>query len=197
MIGIFKRKKVNIDLNKSIEESEFVVIDTETTDLNVRRAEIVSIGAVVIRNMTIFLNESFYRILKVNNVSEKSVEIHGITPSEMESGEEPEKVISDFFDFIEGKIVVGFSVRFDIRVLNKYGKKYLNKKILNPYIDIIDIWKRKYSIPESLERISEKLGLPYRYRHSAIDDAYTTALVFLKLVYDMRKMPVKTFIKYP
>ena len=68
-------------------EGELVSFDCETTSLNVREAEILSIGAVKIRNRTIVTSESFYVIVKPEGVMEAAnVKIHGLRPKDVSDG---------------------------------------------------------------------------------------------------------------
>lgn len=60
-------------------EDEYVVFDTETTGLNPKKDEILSIGAVKIKGNKILTSQTFEVYIKNSKeISSKSIEIHGI-----------------------------------------------------------------------------------------------------------------------
>jgi len=62
---------------------ELVSFDCETTSLNVKEAEIISIGAVKIRGNKVLTSDSFYVLVKPEGVMQAAnVTIHGLRPKE-------------------------------------------------------------------------------------------------------------------
>jgi len=53
------------DLNKKVEETTFVVFDCEATDLNPKKAFLLSLGALKVEELKLDLSHSFYRFLKL------------------------------------------------------------------------------------------------------------------------------------
>lgn len=168
------------DLSKKVEEVTFVVFDCEATNLNPRKAELLSIGALRIKNFAINLGESFEAYLRTEEV--KASEIHGITREDLEIfGRPPKAVIKDFLRYIKGSILVGFYVKFDASLVEKYSLRYFNYPLLNYKLDLFSLYKNTYGKTGSLEDIARELGLEVRGRHTALNDAYVTALALLKL----------------
>ena len=64
--------------NLPINETRFVVFDTETTGFNKMKDRILSIGAVALLNNTIHVNDGFEVYLKQNVFNPETVHIHGI-----------------------------------------------------------------------------------------------------------------------
>ena len=173
----------DVNLKQKVEETTFVVFDTETTGLDLRRAELVSIGALRVVNFSFRLLESFHRFVKPKELTKVSVEIHGITPHELEKKAEPhDRVLEDFMEYVRGSVLVGFNVEFDRKIVEKYSLKVLGLPLLNYRLDVFQLWKKRGGQEGSLKDIAEKLGVPVVGAHSALDDAYITALVFLKLL---------------
>ncbi|ACO04671.1 MAG TPA: 3'-5' exonuclease [Persephonella sp.] len=186
-------KKFFRDVNeKDINKITFCSFDLETTGLDVEKDEIISIGAVKIKEMKIDLSTSFYRIVKPERIPEKeNILIHSITASEMKKGEDIRDVLPKFLEYIKGTVLIGYFVSFDISMLSKYTQKFYGFPILNPYIDVSQLYIKKkvksYTPYEkikekSLDQIAEELNIPVRKRHNALYDSITTALIFLSLM---------------
>ena len=192
----FKEFYEEVNLKNRVKDTTFVVFDCEATDVNIKNAHLLSIGALKVKNLEIDLETAFYEFVKSEEV--KAVEIHGITKEEIEKyGKEPKEVIKDFLYYIKGSILVGFNIIFDVKLIEKYSLKYFNYPILNYKLDIYHLYKRRkqYITRTNLDKIAEEFGIDLKGRHTAIDDAYTTALIFLKLVNEYKedevdKLPV-------
>lgn len=181
----------DVDLNRKVKETTFVVFDCEATDLNPKKAKLLSVGAVKVKNLELEISSSFYRLVKESEV--KAAEIHGITKEDLEKyGRPPEEVIEDFLLYIKGSVLVGFYVKFDISLIEKYSLNIFNYPITNYKIDVFNLYKGNYPGQKSLEDMANEFGFSVKGRHIAIDDAYTTALIFLKLIYSYREEKLKS-----
>lgn len=182
-----------VDLSSPVEEAVFTVFDTETTGLDPKKAELVSIGALKVQNLQIDLSSAFHRFLKPSRLEVSSVEIHGITWEELEKkGEEPRAVVEDFLRYVRGTVLVGFNVEFDRRVVERYSLRYLGIPLPNYRVDVFRIWKSREGQGKDLQGMARELDIPIQGVHSALDDAYITALLFLRLVWRMRKEPLRS-----
>ena len=189
----WRRFYLDPDTDKPIEETTFTVLDTETTGLNPRKEHLISIGSLKIkRGLQLDLSTTFHRLIRVEEVKRESVEIHGITPGDLERlGDPPDRVIEDFLDYAKGSVVVGFNVEFDRRFIERYTLEIFGIPFPFYRVDVLSLWKRRDGQIRSLEEVARSLGIPTAGMHSAIDDAYITALVFLKIVHPLRHKPVK------
>ncbi|WP_457600465.1 3'-5' exonuclease [Hydrogenivirga sp.] len=187
----FERFYSEVDLSTRVGSAVFTVFDTETTGLNPNRDELVSIGALKIRSMTLDLSESFHEFVVPAQLSRRSVEIHGITQEELERRAKPvDKVIEEFLLYVRGTVLVGFNVEFDRKMLDKYALAFVGMPLLNYRLDVFSLWKRHGGEGKSLTDIASELGIPVAGAHSALDDAYMTALVFLKLAHRFKDQPL-------
>ena len=68
-------------LKKNFEDVRFVVLDTETTGLDTKKDEVLSIGAIAVKQKTIKVQDSFEIVLKntCSTLDAETVEIHGLT----------------------------------------------------------------------------------------------------------------------
>ena len=189
----FGRYYKEVNLNTPISETTFVVFDTETSGLNPKKAQLLSLGAVKIEALSVDCGSVFHRfVLPHAPINPSSVEVHGLSPAELQKkGEPADEVIKDFLDYAKGTVLVGFYTSFDLRVVSRYALELFGIPLLNYYLDAFELYRRRYHVSKSLDDVARELDIPLTARHSALDDSYITALVFLKLVYNRKSEPLK------
>ena len=188
---LFNKLYREVDLDRKVEDITFCVVDVETTGPNPRRAHIISVGALKIEGLTLKLSTYFHRFVKAEDIKRESIEVHGITEDDLKrKGEPPEDVIKDFLEYVSGTVMVGFNVEFDRKVIERTALEHLGFPLPVPRIDVLRLLKRKGITVPTLESASKELGIPLAGHHSAIDDAYTTALIFLRMVKPFQGKPL-------
>jgi len=169
--------------------NEYVVFDCETTGLDVKNDEIISIGAVVVKNNKIELSKSFYMFAKSSKkLSYESIKIHKIRECDLKEAKEIDEVIEQFLDFIKNKTLVGYYLEFDIAMVNRYIEPKVGFKLPNKTIEVSELYYKKMlkkypngNIDLKFNTILNRLNLPHLVKHNALNDAIMTALIFLKL----------------
>jgi len=183
---------------------EYVVVDTETTGLDRKKDDIISIGAVIVKNNKILLSKKFHIYVKpTKELSSESIKIHRITPSMLKNAFSPEIAIKKFLEFAQNRPLVGYYLEFDIAMLNKLTKKYIGIKLPNKQIEVSALYydKKIGLIPQAhidlrFDSIMKDLNLPLIGKHDALNDAIMTALIYIKLqnnIYKNKKWVNKTF----
>ena len=170
-------------------EGQYVSFDCETTGLNVKKDEILSIGAVKIRNSKIELGDSFERFLtSLQHISEESIKIHHIRPCDMEHSIDPKIAIEEFLHFIGNKTLIGYYIKFDIAMINRYIKPIIGTTLPNKSIELSSMYYKRYQKKSSHEFVDLKfdsivkaLDLPRLGQHDALNDAVMSAMMYLKL----------------
>lgn len=169
---------------------EYVSIDCETTGLDCKTAEILSIGAVKIRQNTILTSETFYVLVKPEgDVQADSIRIHGLRPKDVSEGVPIEVALAQFLQFVGNRTLVGYYLDFDVAMLNKFLKPMLNIRLPHPQIDVSNLyWQQEAKkhgenqhIDLRLAHISTQLGLNPNVKHNALEDAIHVAMLFLCL----------------
>lgn len=170
-------------------KEEFVCFDCETTGLNVKKDDIISIGAVIIKNNTIISSKKFVRYVKPKTKLQiEAIKVHHIRECDLLEAQEIKEVLEEFLEFIGNRTLVGYFLEFDIGMVNKYLKEMLNITLPNKAIEVSALyydWKMA-AIPEGhidlrFSTILKDLNLPQLSTHDAYNDAIMSAIMFLKL----------------
>ena len=168
---------------------EVVVFDTETTGLDPKHDEIVSIGAVKVRGNRILTSETFEVFLKTTReISKESIEVHGIRPCDLDDAMAPYEAIGKFLEFIGPRPLVGYYLAFDVAMINRYVKPWLGITLPNRRIEVSGLYfdKKNSRIPQGnidlrFDKILANLDLPAMGKHNAVNDAIMTAMIYIKL----------------
>ncbi|MCH9813137.1 MAG: 3'-5' exonuclease [Epsilonproteobacteria bacterium] len=172
-------------------EGEYVCFDCETTGLNPKIDDIISIGAVKIKDNKILASKKFERFVKPQKkLDATSIQIHQIRTCDLEFGEDIDHVIEEFLAFVGNSDLVGYYLEFDVAMVNKYIKPKIGIKLPNRQFEVSAIY-HDYKIgliPQGnidlrFNTIMEDLKLPFMGKHDALNDAIMTALIFIKLNY--------------
>lgn len=171
-------------------DDEFVVIDCETTGLNVRKDDIVTIAAIKIRGNRILTSTHFEAVVRPDReMGTEAIKIHRLRRSDVEAAPIVWKVLPSFLHFIGTRPLIGYYVDFDIAMLDKYILPLVGIELPNERIEISRLYyERKYgdappntSIDLSFAAILRDLCIPLLGQHDAFDDALMTAMMFLQL----------------
>lgn len=178
-----------------LSEVEFVVFDTETTGLDPKRDQILSIGAVRACQWQIEVSDRFeYALQQEYTPAPGTVAVHGILPGR-KAGNLPEgAAIQEFLAYCEGRVLVAHHAAFDLAMLEAGLKKMGGGKLQNHILDTGVLAQRvsPRSKPYGLDELLEVYGITPSDRHTAAGDAYMTALLLFKLLFRLEQRGVKT-----
>ena len=177
------------DANEEGENEEIVVFDCETTGLNPRVDDIISIGAVKIRGNRILANEAMHLFVKQEKqISPESIAIHQIRHCDLDGAIPIKEAIEQFLYYIGNRKLAGYYLEFDVAMINKYTKPMIGVTLPNKKEEISAIYydKKISLIPQGhidlkFDTIIKDLALPKLKAHDALNDAIMTAMMYLKL----------------
>jgi DNA polymerase-3 subunit epsilon len=175
---------------KSIEETRFVVFDTETTGLSITTDRILSIGAISIAKNSIDVADSIEIYLKQDEFNTETVEIHGILKDGNLKKITENEAIKQFIEFLGNAVLVAHHAAFDIEMINAALKRMKLPKLKNKTIDTGILYKKlegKKDNHFNLDVLCEEFNIPKHDRHTASGDAFITALLFLKIISKLKK----------
>lgn len=172
---------------------EFVVFDLETTGLNTSSAsgnmdKIIEIGAFKIINGEI--KQSFTTFINPERrLSDEIIALTGITEDMVANAPTYEQVMPDFYKFCNGSILVGHNiVGFDFKFVDYYCARLgytLDRKI----IDTIPLSQELLRLSNyKLNTVADHFNIVFNH-HRAIDDALTTAKIFIELIKFKKSLP--------
>lgn len=170
-------------------DNEVICFDCETTNINPKKAEILSIGAVKINKNKILTSQKLELFIKPDTeIDEASIKIHQLRHCDLEQGLEAYEAILRFLDFIGSRPLVGYYLEFDVAMINKYLKPLLGITLPNQQIDVSGIYydyKQNVFNPVDVDlrfdAILRDLDLPAFGKHDAFNDALMTAMMYVKL----------------
>ncbi len=174
-----------VGLKTAWEESRFVVVDVETSGLNLTRDHLIAIGAVVIQHGKLVLGASFETVLQQTAVSSKeNILIHGITASAQSNGQAPADALLDFLEFLGKSPLVAFHVTFDQTMLVRAIQHYLGFSFKHVWLDLAYVAPGLHPAQKfrSLDDWQQFFGLQNHARHNALADAALTAQLMLRLM---------------
>ena len=171
-------------LSKFDKKSErFVVLSIETTGLNTETDQIISVGAIAVSDNKIVVNDSvvipFLIHTKINFDNPREIEYE----KKLSESIIPQ-ALQKFLSFIDNAVLVGHRVAFDVNILNEYLEKAKCGKLKNEAIDIEVMYKKLEDITDkdfSLDDLLAKFKVEKNEKYSASEDAFSIAVLFLKL----------------
>lgn len=176
----------------SLREQRWVVLDLETSGLNLNRDQVLSIGAVAIEDGAIDLGQQFERTLhRPEQKTNASVLIHGLGPSALAAGSDPSEALLDLMAFIGDSPVLAFHAPFDQHMLARSLKDSLGLRLQHPFFDVAEL--APMLNPDTVLREAglddwiARFGLEVQARHHACADAQVTAELALILFSQARR----------
>jgi DNA polymerase-3 subunit epsilon len=169
---------------------EVVAIDCETTGLNVRTDDIITIAAIKIRGNRILTSERFAVVVRPDaGMQAEAIKVHRQRQIDVAQGPLIWKVLPRFLHFVGGRPLVGYYVDFDIAMLDKYILPRIGIELPNARIEVSKLYyERKYgdappntSIDLSFAAILKDLSIPPLAQHDAFNDALMTAMMYVAL----------------
>jgi DNA polymerase III subunit epsilon len=194
ILGILKIP-VDEKLNRAIETERFVVLDTETTGFDYDNDRILCIGALTLENGVINLQNVFEHYIDQEHFDKTSVQIHGIIRSDVLDHKSEIEVLQLFLDYLGDSIIIAHHTLFDITMINNALVRNGMDKIKNKTLDTAVLYKKtliksnliQHKDQYTLDDLADKFDISKKDRHTAVGDAYITAIAFLKIIKKLRE----------
>ena len=178
---------------------EAVSLDCETTGLDRRRDDVVTVAAIRIRGARILTSERFEAKLRPEApMKPDAIKVHRLREADVAEGRAVRDVLPDLLKFIGPRPLVGYYLEFDVAMLNKHVRRLLGVDLPNQKVETSALYyERKYGdappgapVDLSFASILSDLKLPTLDRHDAYSDALMTAMIYLALR-DLKKRGVR------
>src|SRR2546425_4626188 len=167
---------------RPLQEIEFVILDTETTGLRPGHHRVIELAGIRMRAGEVI--DSFQSLLNPGvRLPAFIVQFTGITQEMIATAPKAHEVFPDFLNFIDGAILVGHNIGFDIGFLS-YEAQLLGYDFPIDGLDTIPLARRFLPTLRrfKLDSVASHLRITTANRHRAMGDARVTAAVFMKLM---------------
>ena len=186
------------ELLGDINTTRFVVLDTETTGFDYENDRILCIGAIVLQNNTISIQESFEVYIEQEHCNQATAHIHGILKDYVLDRPKELEALHQFLAFLGDSIIIAHHTKFDMTMINNALVRNGLDKITNRTLDTASLYKKtliksnllQHKDHYSLDDLADKFDISKKDRHTAIGDAYITAIAFLKILKKLREKEV-------
>ncbi|NEV63581.1 exonuclease domain-containing protein [Thiorhodococcus minor] len=169
-------------------EQEYLSVDLETTGLDVRQDQILSVGYVTVRGATIDLSTARHRVVRIDrSIPEASAVIHQITDDQSAQGSELSEVMEEVLAALTGKVMLAHHATIEQGFLSNASKACWGRGLLMRTVDTQVLAYRTFErrqIPYQpsdlrLFALASRYNLPRYGAHNALSDALTAAELFL------------------
>lgn len=168
------------DLRSSHLNTRYVVVDVETSGLNMKQDRLISIGAVALLGGKMDFADAFQVVLRQDRVStHENILIHGIGGSAQSEGMDPTEALLLFLQYIGKSPLVAYHAFFDQSMIDKAMAEYLGIKLEQTWIDLAwvmpDFFQFRPDARVPLDDWLQLFEIENILRHNAVSDAYATA----------------------
>lgn len=166
-----------------LDAARFVVVDVETSGLNLVKDRLIAIGAVAVCAGRVDFGDSFEVVLQQQTASNReNILIHGIGGTAQISGKPAADALLDFLEFLGKDSLVAFHVTFDETMIKRAMKRFLGFNFKHAWLDLA------YAVPglnpeyahkyRALDQWQQHFQILNYARHNALADALSTAQLF-------------------
>ena len=172
-----------------------IVLDTETTGLDPRKARIVEMAAVRLIGGKIDDGAPLRRLVSPGEpVPPEASRIHGIDDLALKGALDFRAVWPEFKELLAETVLIGHTIGFDLAMLlnecRRAGLVWIPPRTLDTRLlaELVEPNLAGFA----LDQLASWLGVPVEGRHSATADAVTTARIFEALLPKLRERGIRT-----
>src|SRR4051812_36217179 len=131
------RRMRRADLSLRHRDARYVVVDVETTGLDMRHDLPIAIGAVALRDGAIAFADAHEVVLRQSTAStDANILIHGIGGQTQLAGRDPTLAMLEFVEYAGSSPLVAFRADFDRSMLVRAARRFLGAELEMPFIDL-------------------------------------------------------------
>lgn len=175
---------------QNLAETEFLVLDFETTGLTPKKDRVLSVGFTTIKNGRVQLGQSEHYFVKhTKHIPDKTVAIHHITEQEAATGRPIADIFPHLLAQLSGKVLVAHFADIEVGFLNQIARSVYHTELPLAVVDTLQLaFRLKYKdavhVPQNalnLSQLRQQYRLPRYKAHNAMIDALATAELLLVL----------------
>lgn len=171
----------------ALADTRFVVVDTESTGLDVQKDKLLSIGAVAIEGGRLRVGDQFEAVLAHADADTRpTVLLHGIGADAVRAGQAPAEALLAFYRWSGPCVFIAFHAGFDRalteRSLRDVGGSVPQRSWLDLAVALPALYPARRDKRRSLDDWTSAFGLYNPGRHQAAADAFVTAELALAML---------------
>jgi DNA polymerase III subunit epsilon len=173
-----------------LDEQRWVVLDVETTGLDMHHDELLAIAAVAVTfddaaTPRIALQDSFEAVLRHDSAStdKDNILVHGIGVGAQRAGAPPREVLAAFERWVGRSPLLAFHAAFDRTMIERAMKTVLQGTAKKPWLDLEPVARALHPGlgARALDDWLDHFGIDCAVRHQAAADTLATAELLLRL----------------
>lgn len=178
--------------SRNLFETDYVVLDFETTGAKCPPCRVTEIGAYRVENGKI--TAKFHTLVNPETpIPIFITQLTGISDSMVKNAPKFSDIAADFLEFIGDAVLVAHNAPFDMRFLNhEIGKIYDGYRVANPHLCTVQLSRRLVPNIENhkLNTVAEYFRINLESHHRAAHDAHATAKIFVNLLDQLNELGV-------
>lgn len=193
---------------QSFVESDFLVLDFETTGFNAKKNQLLSVGFTTITKARVQLGKSEHYYMRYRGkIPDSTIAVHHITEQEAAQGIRVKDLFPLILERLSGKILVAHFADIEVGFLQKITQSIYGVELPLLVVDTLQMafhmkYKGAVHVPQNalnLFTLRENYQLPRYKAHNAMVDAVSTAELLLILVDELggeNSVSVEQLIKF-
>lgn len=186
---------IDVDVNRTtLDETDFVVVDVETTGARTPECRVTEVGAYRVRDGRIVAE--FATLINPEQTIPPFIQsLTGITDAMVARAPTFGQVAAEWLAFADRAVLVAHNAPFDVRFLNaEVARAYPNRRMINSHLCTVSLARRLVPglINYRLHTVAEHFAITIENRHRAAGDAHATAQIFLHFLARLRDHNITT-----
>jgi DNA polymerase-3 subunit epsilon len=186
-----------------VQDNKFVVLDTETTGFNIKEDRILSIGALVLQQQTIQPKKAFELFVEQEHYNAETVKIHGILKRGSINRITELQALKRILETLKNSVLVAHHTGYDVAMINNALKRNGLPKLKNKSLDTASLYfktvaklkKEELESHITLDDLAKIYTISKKDRHTALGDAYITAIAFLHILEKLKPATLNDLLK--
>ncbi|NWF79536.1 MAG: 3'-5' exonuclease [Chloroflexi bacterium] len=190
-------------------EVHYVVLDVETSGLDARHDVLLAVGLVEIEHARVQLARRWYSLIRPPEgllVGATSIRVHGLLRAELADAPPVDAVLPELLEHLAHRVLVVHVARIDVGFLNQALDLSYGVRLRGPILDTARLAMTLHQNAQLLGEASPDLpapaiqlralatsfDLPVYAQHDALNDALTTAQLFLAQATRLERQGART-----
>jgi len=174
---------------RPLHETDFVVVDVETTGAKTPPSRIMEVGAYRVQEGRIVAE--FHSLVNPQiPIPPFIVRLTGISDTMVKEAPLFADIAHAWLDFVGEAVLVAHNAQFDVRFLNhEIARVYPGRRMINTHLCTVKLSRRIFPglLNYRLHTVAEHFTIPILNRHRASDDALATAEIFIRMLARLRE----------